>query len=238
MEGSVTFSRRLIPWGFDCRIEVAVTTPSTGLGPLCHALVRAFIPPECLHGGVVSDLKGRDPRLIIDPRIPPAHLPQRDELFWAFGRTPTPGEQRADVSPDKLDEPFTVGITSAFEGFSGAHHILYRAAIERYGACAEYLDIARLGHTWPLVIDRLRLGTEYFRSRRTMAFGFAPTVERTLLLEADSARILIALELERLPDRTVKTLERDDIVRSLDEILADTTGERFVTFVRHAVHPA
>jgi len=238
MEGSVTFSRQLIPWSFDCRIEVAMATPPSGLGPLCLALVRAFVPPECLRGGLITDIKGRDPHRVIDPRIPPTHLPQHEELFWALGRTPTPGEHLAEVSPEKLSEPFAIGITTAFEGFSGAHHISYRASIERHGACADYLDIARLGRTWPIVIDRMRLGTEYFRSRRTIAFGFAPTVERTLLVEADRDRILIVLELELLAERAYTTIERDDLFRSLDEVIVETTGEHYATFVRRTLSPS
>lgn len=235
MQGKVSFSRRVFPWSFDCRIEVTLATPSEGLGPLCDALMHTWIPAECFRGEIITDMKGRDPRTIIAPHVPVSLLPRRDEIVWVYGRTPTPGEHLADVTPEKLHEPFELAITTQFEGFIGAHHITYRPVIERHGGCADYLDPVRIGQTWPLVIDRLRFGGEYFRSRRTPVFGFAPTVERTVLIEADRERLVVALDLERLSKRTFEAIESDETFRALDLLLAQCTTERLALFVRSQV---
>lgn len=224
MHGSISFTRTLIPWGFIGRLELAIDTPSEGLGTFVDRIVRELLPPETLQGTSITDRKGRDPSQLLVPELSPGHLPRGEEILFVAGRTTAPDEVLPEVTTDRLTEPFTLMITSSFNRFIGDHHIEHRTQLSRSGAGAEAIDPREIGRAWPLVIDRFRFGLQLFRSHYTPLFGYAPTVERTVLIDADSSRIHLFLELERLRDRSVESFQRDDLYRNLTSIIKVTTG--------------
>lgn len=234
MHGALSFSRRLIPWGFDCRIELSIDAPKDGLGTVCDSAIHQLLPAGALHSEAITDIKGRDAQQILDASAPASLLPKGEELFFVAGRTATPEEELPAVTPEKLTEPFAFTISSAFEGFIGAHHIVHRTALERRGACADFIDVQRVGRIWPLVIDRFRLGLQLFRSRRTLAFGYAPSAERTVLIDADQTAIRILIEIERLNSKDLAAVLSDDIVRTVDSIVQRACGEDLAAFLRSA----
>ncbi|MFM1847425.1 MAG: hypothetical protein RL417_899 [Pseudomonadota bacterium] len=234
MHGSITFSRTLIPWGFTARIELLIPTPRGGLGDLYTEIVRELLPPGALIGETITDRKGRAASVVLDQATPASALPRGEEILFVAGRTPTPDEELPEITPENLSEPFDLSIVSSFEQFVGDHHIAHRTTVERRGAFAEILDIPAIGRLWPLVIDRLRFGIEYFRSHRSGIFGYTPTVERTLLIDADGADIRVVFEHERLTARSPEQLLADDAVQALTTVIARGTGANLDAFIRSA----
>ena len=55
----------------------------------------------------ITDLKGRDPNELNDSNIPASLLPRGEEIFFAAGRTPTPGEDlpRVRIAEDRRPSP-------------------------------------------------------------------------------------------------------------------------------------
>jgi len=232
MHGSLTFTRTLIPWGFTGRLELAIETPPEGLGSFVDGIVCELLPPEALRGESLTDRKGRDPNQLLNPTVPAAHLPRSEEIVFVAGRTPAPEEILTGITPAALTEPFTLSIASSFERFIGDHHIAHRTELSRSGAVADLIEPGNVGRMWPLVIDRFRFGLQYFRSHHALAFGYTPTVERTLLIDADRERIHLQLEIERLSSRSNETILNDDVFRNLSEIVRRATGHSCETIVR------
>lgn len=234
MHGSISFKRSFIPWGFTAHLELLIPSPKRGLGDLYTELVNELVPAGALKGEIITDRKGRDPTVILDEATPSHLTPRREEILFVAGRTPTPEEEVEEITPASLSEPFDVSITTAFESFVGDHHIAHRTAIERHGALSEALDVRRIGRMWPLVIDRIRFGLELFRSRRTNFFGYTPTVERTVLIDADKEVIRVVFEHERLTTRDSAQLLADDTFRALAHILGRGAGVNLEAFIRTA----
>lgn len=239
MHGSITFKRSLIPWGFIARLELLLVVPTHRLGDFYTEIVREIIPTGALRGETITDLKGRDPHALLDMETPSNLLPRGEELFFVAGRTTAPEESLEEIIAETLTEPFDISIRTEFERFVGDHHIAHRTILERRGAAAEFLDIETIGCAWPLIIDRLRIGLEYFRSHRSGILGYTPTVERTLLIDATAQQIRIVYEHERLTTRAPEQLLADETVQALAGALNRGIGENLVAFIRSACidHP-
>jgi len=234
MHGSITFKRSLIPWGFTARLELLIAVPAHRLGDFYTAIVHEMIPAAALRGETLTDQKGRDPQALLDPDTPSNLLPRGEEILFVAGRTTAPDEVFEEITPASLTEPFDLTLMTAFERFIGDHHIAHRTILERRGAAAEFLDIETIGRAWPLIIDRLRVGLEYFRSHRSGILGYTPTVERTLLIDASAEQLRIVYEHERLTSRAPEQLLADETVQALSKALSIGIGENLEAFIRAA----
>jgi hypothetical protein len=157
------------------------------------------------------DLKGRDATRLINEELPSSLRPSGEELAFIAGEIPNDSGN------------FQIRLQSSFKQFAGAHHILHDTKLVYRGDLPAAFRPSIIARVFPLRITHFRLGFEFFKSSfMSLLFGFAPIVNETLLLEADTKTLNILILAEGAKKRDILPLSRNDLFNKLGQVLAQS----------------
>lgn len=225
MNSTLNFKKQFIFGGYNAEYQLHSKIKPSGIARLTDYILNVVLPAPTLSGGILLDLKGKD--------FPVAKGSEEllEEIFYVSGEAPQ--TQILDDDPNSEQTvyvDFTLQILSEFDSFEGNHHIKHRTKIIRSSELPDYLSVGQLGRVFPLKINTLRLGLEVFQSRCFFAsLGFAPIVTQTLQISCCKEDLNISITAENLKNKTVKPLQKDDLLNKISfitEELADISIQK------------
>lgn len=207
---SIVRKRRPLSSRFSITATLDAEYESPHFPVLIDSAVRNLLPEEVWSGELIADCKGWE-RNELQLQLPPEERPiQKEELLFARGEI---------VDPALDERRFTLSVSTTFEKFSGAQHILHRPAIITEGALRGVLDsrsaLRELGRLIPVRIAHFRLQLEYFSARRIPLLGVVPAVNERLQLWGDSNRARLVLASLASPDSEDLPLQERPIAPGL-----------------------
>lgn len=220
MKSSVAVGGGFWLGGYISEYRLEAPIPKFHLPLLVDACIKEFLPGPIIEGQTVTDLKGRDPRDMIQNQNGTPDAPSGDELLYIAGDQFTIPDDIDPPEQELVPQPFSIRVNTVFAQFVGAHHISHRLEIKRSSRFPESVPLTAIGRVFPLHLKSFRLGLNFFQSRRLPAFfGFAPTVDRTLLMEADEELLFLKIRLESLKSRNNLPPAAHELLSKLNPIM-------------------
>ncbi len=199
MSAKVVRGFKFFPFGHTLGVSHEADLQTGELSRIVEGLTRDIVAPM-VGSAEILNLKGSDlPNADLGNK--PEFSPTKDELLFVGGRCFSDNHEEIHPKKEFGKSAFTFVLTTEFVDFPDSGGIRYAVREKRSQNLSEAVTLIDIGRAFPLEIDYVRFGLEFFKMKSSL-FGLIPDTNESITLEASASKLIFNYEAQALKSKT------------------------------------